>query len=256
MPKWLLAIALAGCSAAPARPPPPADRCAFGVESTVIRRDDKSILERWELVERPIFYEPTLPDDAAYAAYRRAIHDAHGDVEHPVADAPEPKTDEERELWRREDLNREVSYSGRGGQIRPIQCLEALLFARQNARYSELAQPTEYLASILRKQIGGKQLLRVYFGAGDMMFPPKRYYGLDEVKVDVAAGWEWVTMMHDHTVRKHGDLPALGVTTLSTSDVQLVRNLVEDGLRGARVTNGFFTIDVPASAFVLYTTRE
>ena len=94
----------------------------------------------------------------------------------------------------------------------------------------------EYLPSILRKQVGGKQLLRVYFGAGDMLFPPKQYYGLDEVKVDVAAGWEWVTMMHDHTVRKHGDLPALGVTTLSTSDVQLVRNLVEDGLRGARVT--------------------
>jgi len=115
-----------------------------------------------------------------------------------------------------------LMYAG-GGDVRPIRCLEAALFGLQDARYSELTRPTEFVAHILRHD----DRLKVYLGASDQMFPPRPFDGLNEVAVDVAAGWQYWVVLHNHTVRTLDGKPALGMPTPSTSDMQLfIRQLV------------------------------
>ncbi len=261
MRSLVAAVGLVACGS-PAQPvvepsAPTGERCDPLGAPTLVRNAGAAVLQYWELEDRPVLYSPVLPDDPMYARFRAAIHAAKADIEHPIADAPVAKSDEERELWRKEDANKALAYSGRGGEIRPIHCLEAALFAYQNARYSELTQPTELMASIVAKQVAGKRMLRVYFTAGDTMFPPKQLYAFPEVERDIAMGWEYLVMLHNHTVQKHGDQPALGVTVPSASDIQLLRHLAEDDkLQSGWVTNGVYTIEVPASAFGTYVARE
>jgi len=237
----------------------PAEKvCAIAGEPVVVRRDGDAVLERWEIEAAPVLFEPVLPVDAAYAAYRAAIREAGAELEHPIADAPVPRDEAERELWRREDRNREVAYSGRAGRIRPIHCLEAWSFARQHARLSELASPTEFMLSVLERRAGvGRRMLRLYFAAGAQMFPPRSVYPFGEIAADVAQGWEFTAMLHNHTIRRRGDRHALGVTSPSASDVQLLRGLAEDlRLRAGWITNGVYTIEIPAAAFDQYVTRD
>jgi hypothetical protein len=70
-------------------------------------------------------------------------------------------------------------------EVRRIRCLEAALFAVQDARFSQLTRPTEFVASILRRD----DRLKIYFGASDQMFPPNRTHGFSEIAADIAAGW-------------------------------------------------------------------
>ena len=89
------------------------------------------------------------------------------------------------------------------------------------------------------------------------MFPPKGFYGFDEIEQDLAAGWEFWTVLHNHTVQRNKGEPALGVPAPSTSDVDLLRNLAKEmGLQSAWITNGFFTIEIPARAFKHYLGRH
>lgn len=237
--------------------PAPAPACAIAGEPTLVRRDGAAVLERWDLDESPVLFQPVLPADPGYAAFRTAIRQAGAELEHPIADPPEPRDDAERELWRREDRNRELAYSGRAGTIRPIRCLEAWFFARQHARTSQLTSPTEFLLSVLERQIGGHRRLRLYFTSGDQLFPPKSLYPFPDIAADVAQGWDFTVMLHNHTIRRRGDRPALGVTSPSTSDVQLLRGLAADlKLRAAWITNGVYTIEIPAAALEQYVTRE
>jgi hypothetical protein len=206
-------------------------------EPTVLRREGNSVLQVWELPAAAVWFGNTVPDAPGYLAYRAAIRQAGGDRARPVADPPQPKDDADRELWRREDHNAALMYAA-GGEVRPIRCLEAALFALQDARYSELTRPTEFIAHILRRD----DRLKLYFAASDQMFPPKQFYGLEKVSADVTAGWEYWVVLHNHTVRTLDGKPALGVPAPSTSDVQLFKGLVGDlGLREVWVTNGMYT---------------
>ena len=88
------------------------------------------------------------------------------------------------------------------------------------------------------------------------MFPPKSVYGFDVVNEYVARGWRYEYALHNHTIQKNGDRLALGTPALSTSDVQLSRNLVETtGLESVRVTNGFYTYRVGAEDLGLLRSR-
>ena len=221
-------------------------------EATVVRREGNSVLQTWELPRSPVWFGETVSDAPGYLAYRDAIRAAGGDQARPVADPPQPKDDAERELWRREDRNAALMYAG-GGEVRRIWCLEAALFAVQDARYSQLTQPTEFIAHILRRD----NRLKVIFGAGDQPFPPKTFYGVEEVATDVAAGWQYWVVLHNHTVRTRDGKPALGVPAPSTSDVQLFKALVERlGLREVWVINGMYTGVVRAEHLGRFSTRE
>jgi hypothetical protein len=52
--------------------------------------------------------------------------------------------------WRvLEDRNAALRYTGRG-EVHRIWCFEAQLFPLQDARYSQLTRPTEFVVHILR----------------------------------------------------------------------------------------------------------
>jgi hypothetical protein len=222
-------------------------RCAFPTEPETLRTDGSAVLLAWDFPDDAVYSQTVLPVDSAYRAYRTAIRADGADLKHPVSDQPTPQTDDEAELWRNEDINRDLAQTGEAGIIEQITCLDALLFAYQNSRVPQLTQPTEFLASVLRKEVAGQPRLVVVFGAGDEMFPPKTVYGFDVVDEYVAAGWRYSYALHNHTIQQNGERLALGTPALSSSDVQLMRNLVEGtGLESARVTNGFFTYSVSA----------
>jgi hypothetical protein len=207
-------------------------------------------LLEWRFPELDIYSQLAIPPDSAYLAFRAAVRADSADLRRPVADAPRPKNEAEAAMWRDEDVNNELAQSGEVGRIEGITCLDALLFAYQNARVPELTHPTEFLASVLRREVEDRWQLVVVFGAGDEMFVPKSVYGLDVVAELVAQGWHYSYAIHNHTLQANGDRVALGDPTLSTSDVQLVRNLAaEQGLRSARVTNGFYTFSAKADEF-------
>jgi hypothetical protein len=226
-------------------------------EPTVVRSEGTARLERWEFVLPGYWFSTFMPISPEYDAYRAVVINAGADLVRPIADPPRPKDETERELWRRERLNEELMYSG-GGHVRRIQCLEALLFARQHGRYSQLAQPTEFIAHILRRRNGDSphELFKVYFGGSDQMFPPKTFYGLDEVRGDVAAGWTYQAVLHNHTIRTLQGTTALGVPAPSTSDAELFTGLVASlGLREVLVTNGIFTGVINAERLPQFSTR-
>jgi hypothetical protein len=205
----------------------------------VIREaDNGAVLLKWEFEFSQELIGPELPMDEEYAAYRAIVEEAGADLKHPVNDDPAP----ESQLARDERLNWEVVRSGEVGRIDPITCIEALLFAYQNARTSQLTNPTEFLASVLRRDGAEGIRLTVLFGAGTEMFPPKTVYGFDVVEELVADGWTYWYALHNHTLQSNGETIALGSPTMSTSDVQLTRGLMRDlGLLQGRVTNGFYT---------------
>lgn len=232
-------------------------QCRFpGAPRTVVE-DGAAVVQVWELPDAAVLGRPVLPDDAGLLAYRAAIRADGADRRRPIADEPTPNTAEEAGIWRAERINGDLAHSGQVGAIEPIACLDALLFARQHRRVSQLDQPTEFLASVLRREVAGQARLLVIFGASDQMFPPKRVYGFDLVDEYRAQGWSYWYMLHNHTIQKRGDRLALGNPVLSTSDVQLVRNLAAgSGLASARVTNGFYTFTASASEFASLRARE
>lgn len=159
-------------------------------------------------------------------------------------------------MWADEDYNNELAQSGQVGTIEPISCLDALLFAYQHNRFSQLENPTEFIASVLTKEVAGEPRLAVIFGAGSEMFPPKSVYGFDIVDEYRSQGWRHRYAIHNHTIQANGDRLALGSPVLSTSDVQLMKNLVEgSGLETGRVTNGFYTFSVDADEIGLMRSR-
>jgi hypothetical protein len=234
--------------AATVLPPDTVDaRCALGVPPDTLRREGAAVLLHWAIEDDPVYSEFVLPDDAAYLAYRAAIREAGAAVRAPEPRLPDPTSDEEARLYRDERHNAALARSGEAGRIEPIRCLDALLFARQNGRVPEFAEPTEFLASVLRLELEGPDSLVVLFGAGEEMFPPKSVYGFDVVEEYVRRGWRWTYALHNHTIQRENGGLVLGTPALSTSDVQLTRNLaVELGLEAARVTNGLWTYHVAA----------
>lgn len=216
----------------------------------MLRRDGSALLEMWELPALPVWFSEVLPGAPAYVAYRAAIEAAGANQIRPPLEPPQRKDDADRELWRRERLNEELMYSG-GGQVRRIHCLEAALFARQHARFSQLTHPTEFVAHILTR--GDR--LKVYFWGSDQPFPPRAGYGQDEARADVSAGWQFSVFLHNHTATLKGR-SALGFPGPSTSDVQLARSLATNlGLREVWVTNGIYTGVVTAESLGRFVTR-
>jgi len=222
---------------------PPAQPCAWPVAGVTVVRDGAATLVRRDLEDTGALFTPSLPTDDTYRAFRARVRADGAELRRPTADRAPPADDAERELWRREDLNAELVLAGEAGQLRPIRCLEALTFHRAR----------ESIVLVLRRDAR----TRIYVGASDQMFPPKSVYGLDQARADVAAGWRLDVVLHNHTVQRRGDRVALGVPTLSTGDVSLLRNVATDpGLGEAWVTNGVYTAVVPATDFRRFLGRD
>jgi hypothetical protein len=244
----LAAALAAACGGAPSptATPAPAERataCAWPVPGTVVVAEGEATLVRRDLTDAGALFTPTLPDDPDYVEFRSRVRADGAELREPIADRTPPADDAERELWRREDHNSALVMSGKAGTVRPIQCIEALTFVPER----------ESIVIVLRKG----DATRLYVGTSDQMFPPKAVYGTVQAAADVAAGWRFDVLLHNHTVQRRGDGIALGMPTLSTADVSLARNLVADhGLRAAWVTNGVYTAEIPAADFPLFLGRD
>jgi hypothetical protein len=247
----LLIVGALACDQAPGRRPQElhstaskADAlaaCKMPAQTTTILQRNRAILETWAFRFAEVATDE-LPKDPAFLAYRAAIERDGANVLRPVADPPVARTDAEREVWRNEHFNNDLVFGGAVGSINRISCLDALLFSRQASRISQIDHPTEFLASVLRRETRNGPDLVVVFGAGSEMFPPKDVYGFDVVHRFLADGWSYWYAIHNHTVQKNGDRLALGAPVPSTSDVQLYRSLGKEmGLDSLRVTNGFYT---------------
>jgi hypothetical protein len=208
------AVTLAACAHAAQ------SRCELPGNGTLVHRDGAATLTRWDLDDTGALFTAAMPG-ANYRAF----------LERPMGERPEPKDDAERALWRREDHNAELVMSGRAGTLRPVQCIEALTYHPER----------ESIVLVLRN--AGKT--RVYVGRSDQTFPPKSVYGTTEAAADIAAGWSFDVVLHNHTVP--------GVPTLSTADVSLFRNL---DARSAWVTNGVYTVEVRATELPRFLGRD
>ena len=227
------------------------NQCAFPSEAVTVAVEGPSVLKYWLVEDSDLWSQPVLPADSAYLAYRQFIRETDADEIHPVQHIPEDER--ENDIWKREHHNLERAFSGEAGLIRPVQCLDALLFAQQHARFSQLEQPTEFIASFLSKQVDGRSMLKIYFSASDVMFPPKAFYGFDQARKDVEEGWTYRVVLHNHTIQEVGDSLRLGVPAPSASDVHLLRNITADtGLEAAWVTNGMYTIEIPTVMLAQY----
>ncbi len=216
--------------------------CVFPASPTTLVDTDGLVLKVWAFSPHDVHSRPELPDDPNLLAYRAAIRQAGADVRLQPLLVPSDLTPAESDIWRDEQYNNDQVYRGDVGSIEPITCLDALLFAAQNARLSQLDHPTEFLASVLRRKISETEEIVVIFGAGETMFPPKSVYGLDVVDEYLAQGWRFWYQLHNHTLQSQGEQIALGVPAPSTADVRFARSLAEErGLESVRVTNGLYT---------------
>lgn len=218
-----------------------APACTMPTQRTTVRAQDGAIIETWELSLQDVLTD-RLPDEPAFLEYRAAIERDSADVRRPVSARPATDDEAMAAIWRNESFNNYLVFEEGVGSVDPISCLDALLFARQAERVSQIDQPTEFIASVLRNEADSGTELFVVFAAGSEMFVPRGWYGFDLVDDYLSDGWDFWYVIHNHTTQSNGDRLALGSPGPSTSDVQLLRWLgAERGLNSARVTNGFFT---------------
>jgi hypothetical protein len=214
--------------------------CAWPSSPDTLLDEDGAILQVWSFPLEAIHSRHVLPDDPDLLAFRTTLREIGAATRYPELQVPDSLTAQSEEVWRDEAHNNRLAYSGAVGRIDPLTCLDALLFAVQNRRVSQLERPTEFLASVLLDAERG--WLTVVFGAGDEMFLPRSVYGFDVVDDYLAKGWRYWYALHNHTLQPGAELFVLGVAVPSTSDVTLARALADDrGLESIRVTNGFHT---------------
>jgi hypothetical protein len=238
-------LAHTACGATPqddAEPGDPIDAACVLPPEVVERVDGPGyVIESWTFPVDPVFERSVLPEDEGFLAYQARFRDAGVVERHPALHLPPPASEEEVGIWRDEELNNDLAYSGQVGAIEPLSCLDALLMARHHARMPQHDAPSEFVASVLRRGPPGSEEWFVIFGAGDAMFPPREATGMELVERLVGEGWRYAVFLHNHTPQANG---ALGVPAPSTSDVRFVRSLAASfGLERVRVTNGFFTYE-------------
>lgn len=214
----------------------------FPTTPETLLEKDGLVLKVWTYAQRDVDDSLELPDDRSFVAFRDAVRSAGADVRLPSLHVPPKEEQTDPSIWADELHNNALIYRGDVGAIKPVSYLDALLFAEQNARFLQLDRPTEFLASVLRRESAGIQEIAVVFGAGNELFPPKAVYGFDVVDSYLSRGWSFWYMLHNHTLQREGDTITLGVPAPSASDVRLARSLAAGrGLENIRVTNGFYT---------------
>jgi hypothetical protein len=167
--------------------------------------------------------------------------------------------------WRGEAVNGSLVLEERVGSIGSTNCIEAMLWKWQAARYPMLEHPTEFGAFVLRRN--GE--VRIYLSSADMVGQRLRSGLIKLVEADVAAGFEVVAHSHNHPFlfdRRVGDrmwtteatkADVAGALAPSMTDVQLFRALRSSiGLREAWITNGLESARFMADDFNKLVARE
>jgi len=210
--------------------------CRLAPPSEVLLEAPKAFDALWTLKDEPRWWGATSPVHEGLRRFRAA-------VQKTWPDAPPGA------LLDTASHNQGVSRSGNGGRIVPIRCLEAALLARQIDRGDMVANPTEFVAFILRKE--GQ--LRVYTSTRDRAGLKMPRPVIERIERDHAAGWQLWTILHNHNFFFDKAPKGAGPTSPSKPDIHLFRNFAKDlGLQEAWVTNGFHTILIERAQFALY----
>lgn len=240
MPRIFLA-ALVLCIFAAALPARAETACAFPDAPQVLMEEGdpheigSRLLQVWEVGDDPVFWSPTVPDDAAYRDFRRQV------------DALGIETDPVRLLEASPTANNLIVIDNADDWIGPAFCLEMLLYAHQHARLDTFAAPTEFGAIVLRSS--DEDRLRIYYftvnqdGLGNMDTI------VEPVLEDRAEGWTVQVALHSHVF--HPGQPMIdGILAPSEPDADFHVRLHEvTGLREAWITNGIDTVRMPADSF-------
>src|SRR5437879_7997064 len=150
--------------------------CVLPGAPAVVLEDGGVVLWVWRVPWKDAYARPALPNNAGLLAYRAAIREEGAEERYPALAVPTGASGPNADVWRDESFNNDLVYRGVVGAIGPITCLDALLFAQQNARVPQLERPTEFLASVLRKGSDEREEIGGVCGAGPELFPPRTVY--------------------------------------------------------------------------------
>lgn len=188
-----------------------------------------------------------FPADGALERYRRSmVSRLDTDPRDPIA-----LLRRQRRLFEAGRMYHELPVydriiAGTYGAIRPISCLEGLLYEyhlTQRARAGRRGV-TEFLALLLR-QPGGEGGLRVLFAASDSDGGAYAAAMMPSLRDALATGWRFEATLHNHPFApSRPDI--VGTTIPSAVDEATSRSWSETyGLRRMVITNGFSTWEVP-----------
>ncbi|MBI3553858.1 MAG: hypothetical protein HY077_15290 [Elusimicrobia bacterium] len=214
------------------------ETCSFPGPPTVVLKDEKRLLQYWEVEDSAKWTSGFLPDSAGYWRFVRFVRSRLDVSEvHRYVSAPDLPTTQDKQ-------NSKLMLSGGIGDLRPIDCLEALLFSVQAQRHPMETQPTEFLALILRRDDEGKgPRLKIWYFTVDQPGIGRPGPITDSAEKDVAAGWKPFLNLHNHNFFFDKTPIVPGAAWPSANDVQVMKNLSFHGLPLERtaVTDGFIT---------------
>jgi hypothetical protein len=228
------------------------DRCSFQSEPTIIERTDAGpnpiLLQYWDFNSDKILSLKSLPDSRRLAEYRETV--AKRITTDPLAllkrySALQPTP---------QDLHNIEVLISRPENIEKMGCLAGLLLDVEIGRNERFAADgPEFISYFLQKE--GK--LRVYFLTNDS--GSIRGAGVARLlsKIEAARddGWEVLANLHNHSFFLN-DLDSKkpqGVLAPSANDIEVVSaHIKRFGLKGAYITNGFNTLNIPSEDIKLY----
>jgi hypothetical protein len=225
-----------------------ASSCRFQGPPRVLPAGDATVLQYWNFQDDSILRSESLPDLPSFSSYRKAVQ-ARLNVD------PLSLLDRYFRIGIEggDAYNLDVVRNDSAHFIRPIRCLEALLLDAQIERTPKmLVAPTELLAFYLRHPDGR---LRVYYLTDDLAGIWKMESLSAKIHEDLQEGWIVIGNLHNHSFfldhLEHPDvIHPQGVLSPSANDMQVLKEAKSElGLQSALITNGFNTIEIPASEF-------
>jgi hypothetical protein len=234
----IISLLLASTTAA-ARQPDASTPCAFRTDPHVVESRESHFLQFWLEPDRSVLGRQTLPAAASLHRFREEVAESFPTDPIVLLDNLFLQIDGA------DAENNRIASAGEAGSIRPIDCLEALLFAAQADRgvqqgHSMFSAPTEFLSFVLRKE----GMLKIWFYTVDQPGIGGVSIFDDLLDADREDGWEVVRNIHNHNFFPDGDL-LLGGIAPSAGDVQALRAATRRfGLPAASITNGFHTLDM------------
>lgn len=224
------------------------DPLALEKAKAVIRHvDGEELHQYWPLVDHADLWRAVRPDLEPLVSYRQRVRSLLPDVT-PIGLM---RLNRRRNAWLESNhpaearINRLVEDGL--GTHRPMSCLESHILAFQAGRFPLYEQPSEILALLLKRADEGRDRLQVYIAADHDTTVPRPELAIEWVERQVAAGWRFFAVFHNHTFNHSEDRPLIPVAAPSASDVQVSVALADRlGLERIFVSDGFSTLELTA----------
>ena len=221
------------------------EECEFDTAPVILEQGATETHQMWDFINFSIFWSEILPSGSEFTAFQNGIRNSLNIDPIAILEKQYPIfANSVNENMRLEGKNIRAVIDNNIDDIRPINCIEALLVEAQTKRLPLIEYPNEFMAAILTKAVNGRDLIRVYLSTSDKNFhkPRTDLFENDILKND----WEFLLFIHNHPfyLSKYPDGLYQGGVAPSINDVQFGRkHLVEDlKLKFLVVTNGFHSI--------------